>query len=149
MHFLSSWLPPIFMVHPWWTVFNYSEWLEFCCISAGHWLLWRNLPIRSRKTTIRITIQNVCLLFFTHHYWFFTFYMLCYTTTKNVSIIHALVCMHEAKTLNSQYLTKGFTCNENTPRSFWFLRDRPPNHTNFDYFPPLSYSPGNKLSKNV
>ena len=92
-----------------------------------------------------------------------------YTPTKNFILIRALVCVHESKTLNSQYLTKGLIWNKNTPRMFAALRDRPqvlyifgklihrnvflflicPNEANFNYFALLSYSPVNKLSKNV
>ena len=52
-------------------------------------------------------------------------YMSYNTPTKNVSPTRALVCVYKAKTLNSQYLIKGFTWNQNTPSSFGVLRDRP------------------------
>ena len=51
-----------------------------------------------------------------------------YIPTKNVSPIRALVHMHEAKISNSHYLIKEFkefTGNQNTPRLFGVLRDRP------------------------
>ena len=51
-----------------------------------------------------------------------------YIPTKNVSPIRALVRVHEAKVSNSQYLIKEFqefTGNQNTPRSFCVLRDKP------------------------
>ena len=47
---------------------------------------------------------------------------------QNVSSIHALVRVHEAKISNSQYLIKDFkefTGYHNTPRCFGVLRDRP------------------------
>ena len=51
-----------------------------------------------------------------------------YIPTKNVSPIRALVRVQEAKVSNSQYLFKEFqefTGNQNTPRLFCVLRDRP------------------------
>ena len=51
-----------------------------------------------------------------------------YIATINFSPIRALVRMHEAKISNSQYLIKEFkefTGNQNTPRLFCVLRDRP------------------------
>ena len=51
-----------------------------------------------------------------------------YTATQNFSPIRALVRVHEAKISNSQYLIKEFkefTGNQNTPRCFGILRDRP------------------------
>ena len=51
-----------------------------------------------------------------------------YIATTNFSPIRALVRVHEAKILNSQYLNKEFkefTGNQNTPCGFCVLRDRP------------------------
>ena len=51
-----------------------------------------------------------------------------YIPTKIISPIRALVHVHEAKISNSHYLIKEFkefTGNQNTPRLFGVLRDRP------------------------
>ena len=68
--------------------------------------------------------------FYQHKFWGRLFMkhmkrMPYYILTTNFSSIRALVCVHEAKNLNSQYLIKEFTWYQNTLSRFGVLRDRP------------------------